>query len=176
MNFNLTKLSAGLLLVIGLFSCQEPPVKKPPKLVSKKELIQNNRQSVRVESDQIDMYVKRRDWTMNQTGSGLRYMIYESTNKEGQIPKENDTAFVSYTVSLINGKEVYKSTPGEPASFIIGHDVVESGLQEGILFMKTGDKAIMIIPAHLAHGYSGDFNKIPRSSTVIFDIELLELR
>lgn len=164
------------MLFLGLFSCEEPPVKHRPKPVSKKELIDNSRQSVRVESDQIDKYISRRDWEMTKTGSGLRYMIYESSGTREIYPKEFDTAIVVYAVSLINGKAVYESTKGKPASFVVGHDVVESGLQEGIRFMKPGDKAMMIIPAHLAHGYSGDFNKIPRSATVIFDIELLELR
>lgn len=176
MNFSLIKIVGLLVLVLGLSACEEPPKPKHVKPVTKRELIDNNRKSVRVESDQIDSYIKRRNWEMTKTGSGLRYMIYESENESGNYPKEYDTAFVQYSVSLINGKEIYESKKETPASFVVGHDEVESGLQEGIRFMKPGDKAIFIIPAHLAHGYSGDFNKIPRSSTVIFDLELLELK
>jgi FKBP-type peptidyl-prolyl cis-trans isomerase len=113
---------------------------------------------------------------MVKTGSGLRYMIYDSTTTENTMPKEFDTAYVTYSVSLINGKEVYESNPDKLASFVVGHDEVESGLQEGIRFLKPGNKAILVIPAHLAHGYSGDFNKIPRSATVIFDIEFVGLK
>jgi FKBP-type peptidyl-prolyl cis-trans isomerase len=161
---------------LGLNACNEPQKKTTPRRVSKKELLDNNRKSVRIESDQIDKFIKRRGWEMTETGSGLRYMIYEKGDLKGNYPEEFDTAFVTYTVSLINGKEIYGSNKGEVASFVVGHDEVESGLQEGIRFLQPGDKAMLIIPAHLAHGYSGDFNKIPRSSTVIFDIELLELR
>lgn len=162
-------------LLIWFSGCEDPKPKKSQKYLSKKELIQNNKKSVRVESDQIDLYIKRRGWNMEKTRSGLHYMVYEEGS--GKVhPEENDTVFVQYKVSLINGKQIYSSSKEEPASFVVGHDDVESGLQEGIRFLTTGDKAMMIIPAHLAHGYTGDFNKIPRSSTVIFDIELLDIK
>ena len=176
MNFNLTKILFLFALFLGLSSCEEPKVRKPIKQVTKKTLIDNNRKTVRVESDQIEKYISRRGWEMESTGSGLRYMVYEKGEGNLPFPQEYDTAIVAYSVSLINGKEVYKSNGENPSSFVVGHDNVESGLQEGIRFLKPGDKAMLIIPSHLAHGYTGDFNKIPRSSTVIFDIELLELK
>jgi FKBP-type peptidyl-prolyl cis-trans isomerase len=176
MNFNLIKTLFFVALFIGLASCEEPKVQKRVKPITKKTLIDNNRKTVRVESDQIDKYIIRRGWEMESTGSGLRYMIYENGQDDQPFPKEYDTAIVAYSVSLINGKEVYKSNGENPSSFVVGHDNVESGLQEAIRFMKPGDKAMLIIPSHLAHGYTGDFNKIPRSATVIFDIALLELK
>jgi peptidylprolyl isomerase len=163
----------SIILLMG--ACNDPQPKKQNKALSKKELIDNNRKSVRVESDQIDLYAKRRGWDMEKTRTGLRYLIYEKKNVN-QYPQENNTVSVRYSVSLINGEKIYTSSADDPASFVVGHDNVESGLQEGIRFMSVGDKAILIIPAHLAHGYTGDFNKIPRSSTVIFDIELLEIK
>lgn len=160
-----------------MVSCTEAKQNKQvQKSISKKELINTNRKQVKVELDQIRNFVKRRGWEMTETGSGLRYMVYENGPGIGGFPNELDTVFVKYEVSLINGKEIYTSNPEDPASFVVGHDVVESGLQEGIKFLKIGDKAKLIIPAHLAHGYSGDFNKIPKSSTVIFDIELLQIK
>lgn len=177
MNFSLIKILFLCTVFLGLSSCDEPQKKQRPiKQVTKKNLIENNRKTVRVESDQIDKYIVRRGWEMETSGSGLRYMVYEKGTSKHPFPKEYDTAFVTYSVSLINGKEVYKSDAENPSSFVVGHDNVESGLQEGIRFLKPGDKAMLIIPSHLAHGYTGDFNKIPRSATVIFDIELLELK
>jgi FKBP-type peptidyl-prolyl cis-trans isomerase FkpA len=55
-------------------------------------------------------------------------------------------------------------------------DNVESGLHEGILYMNEGSKALLVIPSHLAHGLVGDMNKIPPKSTIVYDIELLELK
>lgn len=160
------------LLILGLFGCETEIKSKPEKVVTKKEMVDHNRKSVRMEAEQIEKFISRRDWDMTKTGSGLHYMIYESNGKQF-YPQENDTVYVSYEVSLINGKTIYKSDSLINASFIVGHDDVESGLQEGIKFLSVGDKAKLIIPSHLAHGYTGDFNKIPRNSTVIFDISLM---
>ena len=55
-------------------------------------------------------------------------------------------------------------------------DNVETGLHEGIKYMKVGEKAKMILPSHLAHGLIGDSKKIPPRSTIVYDIELLDLK
>jgi FKBP-type peptidyl-prolyl cis-trans isomerase len=49
-------------------------------------------------------------------------------------------------------------------------------LHEGIQLLHVGDKAIFILPSHLAHGLLGDEDKIPPHSAVIYDIELLGIR
>lgn len=160
---------------ITLGACEDPKPKQVPKQLTKKELLENNKKSVRVERTQIEGYIKRRGWKMTKTGTGLQYMIYDSTVTKNTFPKDKDIAHVAYEVKLIDGRLIYKSDLEEPATFTVGKDDVESGLQEGILFMKPGNKAIMIMPTHLAHGFTGDYNKIPRNSSVIFDIELLDL-
>lgn len=162
--------------ILMLNSCSEPETTPPPSQLSKKQLLDNNKKSVRVERAQIEGFIKRRGWKMTATGTGLQYMIYDSTVTQNRYPKDRDIAHVAYEVKLINGRKIYESTANEPATFIIGKDDVESGLQEGIMFMKPGNKAKMIMPAHLAHGFTGDFNKIPRNSTVIFDITLIDLK
>jgi FKBP-type peptidyl-prolyl cis-trans isomerase len=53
---------------------------------------------------------------------------------------------------------------------------VESGLEEVILFLKKGDRAKIIIPSHLAFGLVGDGNKIPAMATLVYDLELIELK
>ncbi|MFT4753662.1 MAG: FKBP-type peptidyl-prolyl cis-trans isomerase [Salibacteraceae bacterium] len=172
--YNWTKISAVAFLFLSLLACEEPKKVKQQRIVTKKEMADHNRQSVRMEADQIDKYISRRGWVMEKTGSGLRYMVYEPSYSN-EHAKENDTVYVTYEVSLISGKTIYKSDSNQTASFIVGHDEVESGLQEGIRFLSKGDKSMLIIPSHLAHGYTGDFNKIPRSSTVIFDITLVRI-
>lgn len=176
MNFQWIKKSVALVVLLSFIGCDEPKENKSEPHVTAKELIENNRKTVRVEADQIDKYIQRRGWDMAETGTGLRYMIYDSASNGLALAADEDTAYVNYTVSLINGKDIYQSNQEDPAHFVVGHDDVESGLQEGIRFMKPGDKAMMIIPSHLAHGFTGDFNKIPQSSTVIFDIELVRLQ
>ncbi len=157
------------------FSCRH---KNTPKTVTpetlKEPLIDANKKYVSQEADEIDDYAKRHKWEMKQTGTGLRYMIYkEGTGAKAETGKY---AKVNYKISLLNGTECYSSDNSGPKKFLIGQDNVESGLHEGILFMKVGDKAMFILPSHLAHGFQGDGNKIPPRSSVVYDIELLSLQ
>ena len=82
---------------------------------------------------------------------------------------------INYTVTLLNGDTCY-ATKGEPEEFTVGEDNAESGLHEGIQLMHEGDKAIMIIPSHLAHGLAGDLKKIPIRSTIVYDVELVKVK
>ena len=53
-------------------------------------------------------------------------------------------------------------------------DYIESGLHEGISYMKEGDRAKIIIPSYLAHGLIGDLDKMPPLATIIYDIRLIK--
>ena len=102
-------------------------------------------------------------------------MIYDSSG-EGDKAREGQVATLKYKVSLMDGEEVYSSENDGPRSFMIGQDNVESGLHEAVTYLKLGDKAQIILPSHLAHGLTGDNNKIPPRSTVIYDLELIGLK
>ena len=136
--------------------------------------INENKAHVKKESDEIDQYVKHRNWNMITTGTGLRYMIYEKGPGEKAVLGK--LAKVNYKISLMDGTICYTSEKAGPKTFLIGQDAVENGLHEGIQLMKVGDKALFILPSHIAHGLIGDENKIPPRASVIYDIELLTLK
>jgi FKBP-type peptidyl-prolyl cis-trans isomerase len=54
-------------------------------------------------------------------------------------------------------------------------DNVENGLHEAIQYLRVGDKAKIILPSYLAHGLTGDSDKIPPMASVLYDIELVEI-
>lgn len=137
-------------------------------------LINANKLSVKRESDEIDQYVKFKKWDAITTGTGIRYLIYK--HGEGALATTGQQAKISYTVSLLNGTLCYSSEMNGPKQFLIGEDHVESGLHEAITYMHVGDKAMIILPSHLAFGLTGDNNKIPPRASVLYDIELLSLR
>ena len=72
--------------------------------------------------------------------------------------------------------ECYNSDKDGLKLIELGKAEVESGLEEGILLMKVGDKAKLVIPSHLAFGLLGDENKIPKRATLIYDVELVEIK
>lgn len=142
----------------------------------KQPLIELNKSQAQIESEMIDAYVKRHNWNVTETGTGLRYYIYKESEAESENAKEGQVAVVDFVISLLDGTICYSSKDSGPQEFLIGQDNVESGLHEGITFMKKGDKAKLILPSHLAHGLIGDQNKIPPRATIIYDIELLALK
>lgn len=133
-----------------------------------------NRQFAVDERTMIDAYIERNNLQVQSTGTGLRYFIYHQG--AGQKAVMGQKAAVGYKVSLLDGTLLYTSDDDGIKEFVIGQDNVETGLHEGLTYLHVGDKAIFILPSHLAHGLSGDNNKIPPRSSVVYDIELIELK
>lgn len=120
----------------------------------------------------IQQYLNRRpNWNMEETGTGLRFMIFHQG--DGDSAKRGYYAKVDYKVSLLTEEVLYSSDESGPTSFKIDQSEVESGLQEGIKKMRVGDKGIFIIPSHLAHGLIGDMNKIPPLETILMEIHFI---
>lgn len=165
-----------LLFLFVIYSCGDSHRKtaKNTNIQGKEfqnKLIEANKMYVKQESDEIDQYVRHRGWNMTTTGTGLRYMITKKGNGEAAVADKY--AKVNYRISLLNGTICYSSDSTGAKDFLVGRDNVESGLHEAIQLLHVGDKAVFILPSHLAHGLIGDENKIPPKSSVIYDIELL---
>ncbi len=106
-----------------------------------------------------------------ETESGLQYEVITMGN--GKKPQATDRVKVHYHGTLINGTVFDSSVNrGEPATF--GLDQVISGWTEGLQLMPVGSKFRFYIPADLAYGERATGN-IPPSSTLIFEVELLEI-
>lgn len=137
-------------------------------------LILANKQAVKFENEQIERFIRRYNWQMLETGSGLRYSVYYKG--KGDKAETGKLAVMKYSVRLLDGKEIYSSEKSGLKEFIIGRGGVESGLEEGILLLRVGDRAKFIIPSHLGFGLLGDQDKVPPKSTLIYDLELVALK
>ena len=141
--------------------------------MSKESLIRANKGLVTIDHERIEAFAERHQWEMGTTETGLWYQIYD--HGDGDSARIGLIANMNYTVSLLDGTVCYSSDSTGSKSFVIGHGGVESGLEEAILMMRVGDKARFIMPPHLAHGLPGDNNKIPARSTIVYQVELLNL-
>jgi len=138
------------------------------------KLVEANKAALEVENMQIEKLIDSLGWNMLKTATGLRYFIIEKGN--GPVAEEGKTVRFEYEVKLISGDIIYSSDQSGPKEFTIGSGGVESGLEEGILMLRVGDKARFVIPSYLAHGLSGDQGKIPPKATLIYTVKLIELK
>jgi len=107
------------------------------------------------------------------TESGLQYKILKLGN--GPKPDENDIVKVNYKGTLINGNQFDSSYDrGAPAEFQL--NTVIKGWAEGLQLMPEGSKFILYVPENLAYGASGVGTVIEPFSTLIFEVELLEVK
>jgi len=169
-----------LFLVSGIFfiSCTDKPKPKPvvvnySKL--KEDIIAVNKPAVVMENDEINAYIKAHNYTMQTTGTGLRYMFIKENPKEKKIENGN-VIKVNYKVFLLDGTLCYSSDKKGPKEFNVGADNVESGIHEGVQLMHLHDKALFILPAHLAFGLIGDRDKIPPKVAVVYMVEVISVR
>jgi len=96
----------------------------------------------------------------------------------GDSPTVGQTVVVHYTGWLTNGKKFDSSVDrGEPLEFQIGVGQVIQGWDDGVLTMRIGGKRKLTIPPELAYGNRDIGNGlIPPNSTLIFEVELLDLK
>lgn len=107
------------------------------------------------------------------TASGLQYKVTQEGI--GKSPTATSVVKVHYTGKLVDGKVFDSSVErGEPIEFPLNQ--VIPGWTEGLQLMKEGGKATLYIPSHLGYGEQGASGMIPPNSTLIFDVELIEVK
>jgi peptidylprolyl isomerase len=108
------------------------------------------------------------------TASGLKYIIL--SNGKGVQAANGNTVKVNYTGYFTDGRKFDSSIDnGEPSSFVLGQGKAIKGFDEGVALMKPGEKVRLIIPYQLGYGDNA-VGPIPAKSTLIFDVELLEVK
>ncbi|MGB1318094.1 MAG: FKBP-type peptidyl-prolyl cis-trans isomerase, partial [Flavobacteriales bacterium] len=164
-----------LLFSVLFSSCNSSSTQEKPVNLSdyKKPLMEVNKTLVEIENQDIENYVSRQKWDMAETGSGLRYLIYENGN--GRKVETGTVIQCAYETKLLTGKVCYNSDDLGPKEFLVGRGGVESGLEEVVLLLREGDKVKIILPSHLAFGLVGDDNCIPKKAVVVYDLEVVNV-
>jgi FKBP-type peptidyl-prolyl cis-trans isomerase len=125
------------------------------------------------ELELIQEYLTKNNITTEPTASGLYYI--ETKAGDGLQAEAGDVVTVDYTGKFIDGEIFDSSIEYEPFSFTLGEGNVIKGWDEGIAYMKENGKATLIIPSSLGYG-SYDYSSIPAYSTLIFDVELIDVQ
>lgn len=112
---------------------------------------------------------------LTTSASGLQYKdVSTGTGAEAQA---GNTVSVHYTGWLTDGTKFDSSLDrGQPFSFNLGSGGVIAGWDEGVAGMKVGGTRILVIPPELGYGASGAGGVIPPNATLIFQVELLDVK
>ncbi len=95
----------------------------------------------------------------------------------GDQARAGQMARVHYTGYLTDGTKFDSSVDrGEPFEFPLGAGYVIAGWDQGVARMRVGEKARLTIPPHLGYGARGAGGVIPPNATLVFEVELIDLR
>jgi FKBP-type peptidyl-prolyl cis-trans isomerase FkpA len=112
--------------------------------------------------------------TVEPANSGLYYISQREGN--GPQPVEGNIAVVNYKGYLLNGKAFDSSyDKGNAFEFKIGGHTVIKGFEEAVRMMKKGGQAKVIVPSFLGYN-ENELENIPAFSTLVFEIELLDIK
>lgn len=120
-----------------------------------------------------DYLAKNKITNFQKTETGLHIVtISEGT---GELPAKGDSVTVRYTGKLMSGK-VFDANTTDGIRFPVGGGWVVPGWDEGIMKMKKGGKSMLILPSALGYGGEGAGGVIPPNATLLFDIELADVK
>ena len=129
--------------------------------------------------DGEDVNNERKDALMEATnlkGDLNKLVIDDVTIGTGNEVVKGDTVVVNYVGTLQNGTEFDNSRKrGEPITFKVGEGRVIQGWEQGLMGMKVGGQRILVIPPEMGYG-NRSVGPIPANSTLVFSIELLEIK
>jgi peptidyl-prolyl cis-trans isomerase A (cyclophilin A) len=135
----------------------------------------NRKKRLEAEKNAAEEAMEKLAAGFEKTESGLRYQFIQKG--EGKKAENGKTVSVHYTGQLPDGKVFDSSYPRKkPIEFPLGRGNVIEGWDEGIALLQVGDKARFVIPAHLGYGSRGAGGVIPPNATLIFDVELMDVK
>lgn len=119
-------------------------------------------------------YLKQNNIVAERTPNGVYYQIIQPGT--GSMNVAGDSIKVFYNGKFLNGNSFDSNTSGSrpPFVFVLGVMEVIAGWDEGVAFLRKGDKAILYIPSALAYGEQGAGGDIPPNTCLIFEVEIVE--
>lgn len=163
---------AGVLVAMFVASCaEERPTRRMP---SKRDMIEYNRRLVQMDSTCIVAYSDTAGLNVKPTSSGLWITIHEEGSGEAVV--KGQTVVLAYKISDLLGHEFYNSQTDGEKVFVAGRGHEVMGLDEGVVGLRKGAKATLLLLPDKAYGLIGDEKKINGRIILRYDIEVKDVR
>ncbi len=129
---------------------------------------------IQMQTDTVSIldYCKKNKIKPKRTPDGVYYTIKKST--EGITLQPGDTAKTIYTGKLLDGSVFDSNVGKEPFPVVVGMGQVIRGWDSGLMALKKGEKATLLIPSMLGYGERGAGAAIPANAVLVFDVEILK--
>lgn len=156
---------------IAIYTREE--YEKEQKRLHEAEEAENQRR-LEEEPARIEKFVKDHNVSVAPSATGVYYLeIVKGTGKSAEI---GDLVTIHYNLYNIEDKLIETSYSTEPMQFIYGNNEMVPGIEEALEHMRVGGKATIIVPSKMGFGDIAIDNELPANSTVIFDLELVEVQ
>lgn len=160
----------SIAVMLSLPACLSRPDTKSSALQNREsDLIDFNRSLLVKDRALITEYTEKEKLPVKETSTGLWFL--EMKSGEGPEIKLGDNVKYDFECTLLDGTMCYRGT----SSLKVGYADAASGVTEGLQMMNTGSEFMFIIPPYLAYGITGDGNKIPGRSILIYKIRIREI-
>ena len=176
---NLCFLALMTLFVCALTSCHRQNATGSVVVSSEGEktekadpYVEGNKNIMRRENEEIQMFVKRYGWEMQRTPTGLYIEVMEPGS--GELYKENDPVTLEYRTFLLSGELIYCSDSLGVKQFVVNRSEEIDALHEAVQLLRPGAKARLVIPSYLAYGVAGDGDRIRGLQPIMMEIRLSE--
>lgn len=124
---------------------------------------------------ELNTYLAENNITTAPLESGLIFI--ENVKGSGRQPKTDEMVTIGLVVKLTDGTQIFSTADrGEPFEYQYGQQFDTEGLEEGVGLLRKGGKATLVVPQHIAYGPEAKGQMIPPYSTIIYEVELINMR
>jgi FKBP-type peptidyl-prolyl cis-trans isomerase len=110
-------------------------------------------------------------------GSADRVQVRDQVIGTGEAVAAGRTVVMHYRGQLVDGRPFDSSYQrGKPVEFVMGQKMVIAGWEQGVAGMRVGGRRRVVVPPGLAYGGAGHGPTVPANATLIFDLELVQVR
>ena len=134
--------------------------------------VEGNKNIMRRENEEMQMFIRRYGWKMQRTPTGLYVEVLESG--DGEFFKENDRVAMAYKTFLLSGEQIYSSDSSGVKVFMVNRSEEIDALHEAAQMLRPGAKARLVIPSYLAYGVAGDGDRIQGLQPIVMEVRVLE--
>jgi FKBP-type peptidyl-prolyl cis-trans isomerase len=134
--------------------------------------VEGNKNIMRRENEEMQMFIQRYGWQMQRTPTGLYVEVLEPGN--GELFKENDRVAMEYKIFLLSGEQIYSSDSNGVKVFMVNRSEEIDALHEAAQMLRPGAKARLVIPSYLAYGVAGDGDRIQGLQPIVMEVRVLE--